>query len=301
MKKNIKEWLSVWDEGNFDFTIEAMGELHKERPAETEIEAAETWKSRKKAAEKKETDIFNKIYPVMSVLLAFIMIIFFMTTVAYLPPFGSAETPANASGTIVRYIEDGLKETGAVNIVCGVILDYRAFDTLGESHVLFTATVAVFILLLLANEEKEPEMRARILRKDPILKNTAKILIPIVVLFGFYIMFNGHLGPGGGFSGGAVIGGGLILYSMAFGPENLQKFLNQRSYRVIVAAALLFYSLSKCYSFFCGANGMHTIFSPGTPGRIFSSGLILPLNLAVGVVVSCTMYGFYSIFTRRKI
>lgn len=46
-----------------------------------------------------------------------------------------------------RYIEKGLQETGAVNIVTGMILDYRAFDTLGESHVLFIATCTVLILL----------------------------------------------------------------------------------------------------------------------------------------------------------
>ena len=65
--------------------------------------------------------------------------------------------------------------------------------------------------------------------------------------------------------------------------------------------SLLFYSLSKCYSFFCGANHLETIFRTGVPGRIFSAGLILPLNLAVGTVVACTMYGFYALFQRGKI
>ena len=46
---------------------------------------------------------------------------------------------------------------------------------------------------------------------------------------------------------------------------------------------------------------MQTVFSPGTPGMIFSAGLILPLNLAVGIVVACTMYGFYSVFQRGRV
>ena len=46
-----------------------------------------------------------------------------------------------------KYIEDGMKDTGAVNIVAGMILDYRAFDTLGESFVLFTAVTCVLVLL----------------------------------------------------------------------------------------------------------------------------------------------------------
>ena len=46
-----------------------------------------------------------------------------------------------------KYIEDGLEDTGATNLVAGIILDYRAFDTLGESSVLFTAVMSVLILL----------------------------------------------------------------------------------------------------------------------------------------------------------
>ena len=47
--------------------------------------------------------------------------------------------------------------------------------------------------------------------------------------------------------------------------------------------------------------GRITIFAAGTPGRILSAGLILPLNVAVGLVVGCTMYGFYAVFQRGRI
>ncbi len=88
---------------------------------------------------------------------------------------------------------------------------------------------------------------------------------------------------------------------MSFGPDRLRRILNLKSYRITVLCALLFYSLAKCYSFYCGANGLETIFTAGTPGRIFSAGLILPLNIAVGIVVACTMYGFFALFTREQI
>lgn len=139
------------------------------------------------------------------------------------------------------------------------------------------------------------------MQSDPLLKSTARIIVPLVIVYGIYVIFNGHLGPGGGFSGGAVIGGGLILYAIAFGFEPLDRLLNLKVYRIVVLCALCFYSLAKCYSFFCGANHLQTIFSPGTPGRIFSAGLILPLNVAVGIVVACTMYGFYSVFQRGRV
>ncbi len=300
-KRKIREFLREWDEGNFDFTMETMGDLHQ-GPEDPGRLPPPDWKNQPlRKAEASEVKAFRALYPVLSVLLLVSVIGFLLITVLQLPPFNSADTPANTSEVIERYVAKGLTETGAVNIVAGIILDYRAFDTLGESHVLFTAVVAVMILLLLPEEEKENREEYRILHSDLILKNTARLLVPFILMFGVYIILNGHLGPGGGFSGGAVIGGGLILYAASFDRRRLQKVLNMNTYRLIVLAALSFYSLAKCNSFFCGANGLETIFTTGTPGAIFSAGLILPLNIAVGIVVSCTMYGFYAIFTRGRI
>jgi len=296
----LKEWFREWDEGNIDLTDVTMRDSHREASVEESVEEKiETQPvERFSRAEKKA---FRTFYPALIALLSMALIAIFIVVIKEMPPFGVADTPANTSDVIRRYIENGLTETGAVNIVAGVILDYRAFDTLGESHVLFTATIAVFILMLMNSGSHEEIAQRNILQKDSILYYTSRIIIPLVLMFGVYIILNGHLGPGGGFSGGAVIGGGLILYDLSNGETRLHKILNMKSYRIIVLAALLFYGLSKCYSFFCGANGLHTIFTTGIPGAILSAGLILPLNIAVGIVVACTMYGFYAIFTRGRI
>ena len=60
-------------------------------------------------------------------------------------------------------------------------------------------------------------------------------------------------------------------------------------------------SIAKGYVFFTGANGLENHIPKGTPGAILSGGLILPLDIAVGIVVACTMYGFYSLFCRGNI
>ncbi len=46
-----------------------------------------------------------------------------------------------------NFISGGLKETGAINLVSSVILDYRAYDTLGEATILFTAVVSVLAVM----------------------------------------------------------------------------------------------------------------------------------------------------------
>ena len=95
-----------------------------------------------------------------------------------------------------------------------MILDYRAFDTLGESFVLFTATCAVLLLLEQTSgkkdREKEKKKESFLYTHDPIVCTVVKLLIPVIMIFGVYILFNGHLSPGGGFSGGAILGAGFI-------------------------------------------------------------------------------------------
>ncbi|MCQ2519029.1 MAG: hypothetical protein MJ107_00720 [Lachnospiraceae bacterium] len=229
-----------------------------------------------------------------------------LNTVEYLPEFGNPDNPVN-NEVSERYIEKGMEETGAVNIVAGMILDYRAFDTLGESNVLFVAACAVLILLRISVEkegdaavqlEMEADDRMYEPKDDIILQTTATILVPLTLLFGMYIIMNGHISPGGGFSGGAVMGAALILYLNAFGFEKTERFFTFKTFKAVSVCALSFYAVSKAYSFFTGANHLHSIISPGTPGKLFSAGLIPYLNLAVGLVVCCTMYAFYTLFRK---
>lgn len=248
-----------------------------------------------------EFRIFRKIYRVFSVLFCVSLVIMLLTAVSNLPTFGKADNPVN-NEVSARYIEKGLQETGAVNIVTGMILDYRAFDTLGESHVLFVATCAVLILLRVDKKDDRDLYQTNDRKYEPkndvILQTVARILVPPIFIFGIYVILAGHLGPGGGFSGGAVIGAGLILYLNAFGFAKTEKFFTAKTYRIMSFGALACYSLAKSYSFYTGANGIESIIPLGTPGAILSSGLILLLNICVGIVVAGTMYTFYCMFRK---
>ena len=59
-----------------------------------------------------------------------------------------------------------------------------------------------------------------------------------------------------------------------------------------------FPALGKGYVFFTGANGIENGIHAGVFGRIFSGGLMMPLNIVVGLVVACTMYGLYTLFRK---
>jgi multicomponent Na+:H+ antiporter subunit B len=63
-----------------------------------------------------------------------------------LPPFGSPDAPIHRH-VAPRYIADSIAETGVPNIVTAVLADYRGFDTLGETTVIFIAGIGVMLLL----------------------------------------------------------------------------------------------------------------------------------------------------------
>lgn len=247
----------------------------------------------------------TRLYRALAVAICVGIIAVLLVTASYLPPYGNPNNPAN-NEVSQRYIEKGMEETGAVNIVAGMILDYRAFDTLGESNVLFVAACSVLMLMRVTSQqdraraqlEMEAEDRGFEPKNDRILQAAASFLVPLILMFGAYVILNGHISPGGGFSGGAVMGAGLILYLNAFGFKKTERFFRFRTFQVVSLCALSFYAVSKTYSFFTGANHLHSFITPGTPGRIFSAGLIPYLNIAVGLVVCCTMYAFYTLFRK---
>ena len=245
----------------------------------------------------REYRLFQAAYRILAAVFCLTFIFVLLLAVSWLPPVGNAANPDN-NEVSARYIERGLQETGAVNIVTGMILDYRAFDTLGESHVLFVATITVLVLLRMDKGKKEDNDRIYEPKNDTILQKVAFILVPMIMIFGIYIILNGHISPGGGFSGGSVIGAGLILYLNAFGFAKTERFFTEKTYKIVSFSALSFYCLAKSYSFYTGANGLESGIPLGTPGAILSSGLILPLNICVGLVVACTMYAFYAIFRK---
>lgn len=246
---------------------------------------------------------YHRVYSLLAVAICLTLIVLLLSTVADLPRFGNEDNPIN-NEVSQRYIEKGVEETGATNIVSGMILNYRAFDTLGESHVLFVAACSVILLLRLSKSDSREYLQEVAYdrhyepKNDLILQTATRYLFPVLLLFSVYILVNGHLSPGGGFSGGTVLGAALILYVCAYGSKSIYPFFGHRLYSAIKVGALCLYSLIILYFAFTGANGLKSLMPLGTPGDIFSAGFILPINVAVGFEVACTMFGFYAYFRK---
>jgi multisubunit Na+/H+ antiporter MnhB subunit len=127
-----------------------------------------------------------------------------------------------------------------------------------------------------------------------IVRTVANQLILFVLIFGLYVIVHGHLTPGGGFQGGAVIVSGVVMLLVAFSSQELKKSLSERLLSIMESSgALIFIGLAFAgigivffYNFLVGTPifGRVPATGPG-PGDIWTGGFIPLMNLGVGLKV----------------
>jgi multicomponent Na+:H+ antiporter subunit B len=265
-------------------------------PLEAEFKPPREKKARKKPTaidDKKRLDAFLKLYAKCAVVIGVLMLIVLLIGAVALPAFASPGNPTD-NEVVRRYVGSAEQETGAENVIAGMILNYRGFDTFGESCVLFLAVCCVMLLLWATNDKIRAEAAdsGRTAPRDAILQNVAKLVLPCILCFGLCVLFNGHISPGGGFSGGSILGAVLILFAVAFGAEAVQRFFTERVFNTVRITGLMIYALMFGLYIYQGANGIDSN---------LARYIVLVIDIAVGLVVMSTMYGFYSFYTKGEL
>ncbi|NLI70957.1 MAG: hypothetical protein GX364_08855 [Firmicutes bacterium] len=77
-----------------------------------------------------------------------------LQAVSEMPPYGQPDNPT-VNDVVERYVEKGVEESGGLNLITNIILDYRGYDTLLETTVLFTAVMAIILVLSSRGESTE--------------------------------------------------------------------------------------------------------------------------------------------------
>lgn len=101
-----------------------------------------------------------------------------------------------------------LPNSGVTNPVTAALLNYRAYDTLLEVAVFLLALVGVWSL------REEPVTRVD-LRDRPLMLSLLRLVLPLLVVAGGYLLWIGSFAPGGAFQGGALLGGAFVLLLLA--------------------------------------------------------------------------------------
>ncbi|MBZ9655981.1 Na(+)/H(+) antiporter subunit B [Phyllobacterium lublinensis] len=119
------------------------------------------------------------------------------------------------------YLTQVPRELGAPNVVTGILITYRGFDTLGEVAVLFMVAAAVGVLLGSKKEQRAKTSSTDGKGPSELVRTGAEVILPLIFLFGAYVIMNGHLSAGGGFQGGAVVASGVMLLILAMPASKL--------------------------------------------------------------------------------
>ncbi|MBN1199245.1 MAG: hypothetical protein JXA23_07830 [Bacteroidales bacterium] len=190
--------------------------------------------------------------------------------------------PAESLSPVAEhYATNGPTEVGAANLVTAVVVTYRGFDTLGEVTILFvTAAIIGFFLSLFHSES--PEQTDRLMPASEILSTASKLLIPFMLVLGIYVFVNGHLTPGGGFQGGAIIASAFVLLLLA---DPLSK-LNHRIIAMVESVSgVAFVLIGLLGIFLAGGFLDNRILDLGTFGALLSAGVIPLLYIFIGLKV----------------
>ncbi len=238
-----------------------------------------------------------------------------------LPLFGDPGSPANAY--VGRYyIEETHHEIGVPNIVTAVLASYRGFDTLGEVTVIFAAGVAVALMLGFGERsmgDLPPALRSPVMEAlaesdhHVVLRSVAKLLIPVIALYAFYVQFHGDLGPGGGFQAGVVLAVAVILHALIFGLADTMEAIPPELARAFAALGVLVYASVGVINMINGGNFLDydhlfpLAFEAGLPDSHHSGGHhhwgqhfgILFIELGVLFTVSATMVAMFYAFAGR--
>jgi len=135
--------------------------------------------------------------------------------------------------------------------------------------------------------------------RDFLLKRIVFLVLPFIQMYGLYVVFHGHLSPGGSFAGGIIIGLSFICFSLVFGLERgLEKMSDDVSV-TIESFGSIWYGAIGLVGVLRGANFLINKGSGvplGQPGHLLSGGLILLITIGVGMKVASTMVTlFYSL------
>ncbi len=190
-----------------------------------------------------------------------------------------AVDPSQAVGQAV--LNQAPHEIGAANIVTAVVLAYRGLDTLGELTILFVAATAAGLVL------GTPARAAPDRPAGFVLRVAADVLFPLLLVLGAYIIVHGHLTPGGGFQGGAILAAAFFIPFLA----NPAAHFNHTLASLVEGTAGTMFIVIGLIGIFRHNSFLAPLFNPGVLGELFSAGSLPLLYTAVGLKVGAELAG----------
>lgn len=217
------------------------------------------------------------------------------------PLLGDADAPVQTH-VAPWYLEKTTDYIGIPNSVTAILGSFRGYDTLGEVFVVLTAGIGVLFLLGKAAPTgfygKTPDADADGLRHYLIPRMVGRLVIPFILLFGFYVQFHGEYSPGGGFQAGALIAAAVILYALLEGEQRALIALPQSLLTILIASGAMIYGLVGLSGLLLGGNFLDYSVLSSDPVKGQQLGLLL-IEAGVGITVTGVLLSIFHAFASR--
>jgi len=134
-----------------------------------------------------------------------------------------------------------------------------------------------------------------------IVKKTTQLIAGMIFMYGIYVIVHGHLTPGGGFAGGVIVAGSLILVTLAYGGEFLKLVKEESGTTIVESLATIMVILIATAGFLFGTRIFFNNFLPkGIVGHLVSAGVLPLYNIFVGTEVAASVFIFLSLIIFKE-
>jgi multisubunit Na+/H+ antiporter MnhB subunit len=124
-----------------------------------------------------------------------------------------------------------------------------------------------------------------------IVKKTTQLIAGMIFMYGIYIIVHGHLTPGGGFAGGIIIAGSMILVTLVYGGDFMKLIREEAGSTIIESLATLMIIIIATSGFIFGTKIFFNNFLPkGVVGQLISAGVLPLYNICVGTEVAASIF-----------
>jgi multisubunit Na+/H+ antiporter MnhB subunit len=124
-----------------------------------------------------------------------------------------------------------------------------------------------------------------------IVKKTSQLIAGMTFMYGIYVIVHGHLTPGGGFAGGVVMAGSLIVIILAYGSDFLKLEKEKTGTTIIESLATIMVIMIAAAGFIFGTKIFFNNFLPkGIVGHLVSAGVLPLYNIFVGTEVAASIF-----------
>jgi multicomponent Na+:H+ antiporter subunit B len=214
----------------------------------------------------------------------------FAWAIAGMPAFGDYHGPY---GFVLNRVVVPLRHT--TNVVMGTNFDVRALDTMGEEFILYAAILGVTLLLRDEDRPRRAERNTRRLPSDAV-RLVGVLMIGGGLLVGIWLQAFGYITPGGGFQGGVLFAGAILVLYLVGSHRDYRPFRDERVLDPLEGLGAGGYIVVGLAALASGAAFLTNLFGFGKTGTLLSGGSIALLNWASAIAVTVAMIILFAEF-----